>query len=508
MKTTLLLLAIAVSAARLLGQPGQTDTFIANSLKSTFPATELDYIDNIMRFNKDTVLVSGYLSDSAYSLAKNLVFQTFDGGKSWKKHYFNGSAWIYNTHFEPGGKVWMGGSDEYVHFSTDYGTTWTKKPKPFLPENRVLCIYMTDSLHGIAGGLHNGLAITGDNWQTTKQIPTPLDQNKFSVTDNSSRDRIKKVQVLGSLLLINQNDHIYYSRLNPIEWKTFTVPAKDFSINTPEKKIELFSIRNKVYVLDSALQLLATYFEPGNDPADDEYNNEKIDMDSFLAPGIKSAKIKAVKFVFDKFEGGCLPFALYKENKKEIRINNEQALLTLKKVLATCNTYEQPDAHSFLFSSEDVDDYHNYYNEIKAERQKEKAWGGDFTWLLDIENDLFINPQKTIYSIDQALLDTVYQPSASSLISIRQKQYVIANVINNKGELLKISSKNSSLYSLPWTIEYKERSFETYDTRITGFLKAAIPKGFNYYDKLFAGELIYRLIEQRIINETVYVNGY
>jgi hypothetical protein len=61
------------------------------------------------------------------------------------------------------------------------------------------------------------------------------------------------------------------------------------------------------------------------------------------------------------------------------------------------------------------------------------------------------------------------------------------------------------LFSLPWTVQYKGHSFTTYYTGITQLLKNMLPKGFNYYEKLFAGELIYRLIEQRIINEMTWV---
>lgn len=63
------------------------------------------------------------------------------------------------------------------------------------------------------------------------------------------------------------------------------------------------------------------------------------------------------------------------------------------------------------------------------------------------------------------------------------------------------------LYNLPWTIEYKDNFFNTYDTRITEFLKGVLPRRFNYYDKLFAGELIFKLIEERIIDEMRYKNS-
>jgi hypothetical protein len=510
MKTIILILTIVTSFTHLFGQSGLTDEMIANSLKSKFTLSENDKLDNIMQFNKDTFLISGYLSDnSTYNTPKNVVFQTFDGGKNWKKFYFKGDAWIYNTHFQKDGKVWMGGSDEYIHFSNDYGTTWTIKPKPFDPINRVLSIYMSDSLNGIAGGLQNGLAITNDNWRTTKQIPSPLDQHKFSITNNSSRNRIDKVQIVDSVILINQNDHIYYSKLNPIEWDAFNIPTINFSVNQSRKTIELFSVRNKVYVLDSKLHLLETYIEPKDALMNQSSTNEKVDISSFLASEIKLIKIEAVKFDFDKMSGGCMPFALYKENAKGLKVNNAESFSELKMILTTCETFKRPLAQSFKFSDQDYDDYHNYYNKIKLQRQEEKSWGGDFTYLLNIENNLFLNPNKTIDTLSQQLLDTVYKTfTYYPFLFTETEPYVIINVVNHKSDTLEITSKNSNLYSLPWTIEYKEHSFETYDTRITELLKATLPNGFNYYNKLFAGELIYRLIEQRIINEMSYKNGY
>lgn len=507
MKILISILTLVVFISNLFGQSEPTDDSIVSSLKSKFALSEYDKVDNIMQFNKDTFLISGYLSDNSTYTPKNLVFQTFDGGRTWKKNYFKGDAWIYNTYFQKDGKVWMGGSDEYIHYSTDYGTTWIIKPRPFSPINRVLSIYMTDSLNGIAGGLHNGLAITNDNWQSTKQIPSPLDQNKFRITKNSARNRIDKVQIIDSLILINQNDHIYYSKLSPIEWKAFNIPVSDFSIDKSKKIIDLFSISYKVYSLDSKLNLLNTYLKPEGYFIESS-QMEKVDVNSFLASGIKLIRIKAVKYDFDKMDGGCLPFALYKENVKRLKVKQPEVFTITKNILSTCDIYKKPIAQSFSFSKQDFDDYLVYYNKVKAKRQEEKGWGGDFTYLLNIENELFLSPNKTVDNLSQQLLDTVYKTFSNPFSFTDNAPYIVMTVINNNSDTLNLTSKNSNLYSVPWTIEYKDNSFETYDTRITELLKETLPKGFNYYDKLFAGELIYRLIEQRVINEMMYKNGY
>ena len=108
-----------------------------------------------------------------------------NGGNTWTVKKFNGDGWMYTSYYFKDGKIWIGGSDNYIHYSPDYGESWIKKQKPFVPFNRVYSIFMVDELTGIAGGLSNGLALTTDGWITTKQLETPLDQGKFSILKQS-----------------------------------------------------------------------------------------------------------------------------------------------------------------------------------------------------------------------------------------------------------------------------------------------------------------------------------
>jgi len=488
----------------------KTDSIIA-SLQLKFKLSKYDYLDNIMSFNNDTILISGYLADNSTSTEiKNIVYQTFDGGKTWKIKHFKGDAWIYDTHFEQDGKVWMGGSDEYIHYSTDYGTTWVKKPKPFKPVNRVLTIYMLDSLNGIAGGLNNGLATTNDNWTTTKQIPSPLDQNKFTIIKNSARNRIDKVQIIDSIILINQNEHIYYSKPNPIQWTTFNIPTINFSINKSGNTIDLYSIGGKIYVLDSKLTLKNSYTKPDDDYSMELATNKTIDLSRFLSSEIKLIKIKAVKYDFDKMVPAYHhPYALYKENINELVIKEKDKIALIKNMLATANNYSKPVSNSFTFSKGDLDNYWKYYKQTKNKRQEEKVWGGDFTSLINIDNAYFLTPTKVIDSLSQSLLDPVFKSVFFYPNFFNDKEpYIILNVVNNKSDTLKITSKNSNLFSLPWTINFNSETFLSYDTRITEFLRAVLPNDFNNYNSLFAGELIYKLIEQRIVNEMTYKKDF
>ena len=173
---------------------------LLNSLKRQFNLTEHDQPTERIQFNKDTILIAGYLADLSistprYDQKKNVIYKTTDGGKNWKVVKFNGDGWIYTNYHKQNGKIWMGGSDNVIHFSDDFGETWNRKIKPFEPVNRVLSLFMVDSLYGIAGGLSNGLAITYDNWNSSAQIESPIDQKKFQILNESARDRIDKVAV-------------------------------------------------------------------------------------------------------------------------------------------------------------------------------------------------------------------------------------------------------------------------------------------------------------------------
>lgn len=511
MRTTAIILTLILNWTFLNAQTTtinslRTGEKLIAELKNQFTLTEYDHANIIMPFNMDTILIAGYLSDfTVGNSPKNVVYRTRNGGTAWEIIKFAGDAWIYCSHYEKDGKIWMGGSDEFVYYSDDYGATWTKLPKPFKPSDRVLSIYMSDSSNGIAGGLSNGFALTTDNWQTTRQIPSPLDQNKFSITKSSARDRIDKIAILDSAILVNQNDHIYYSKLNPIEWKEFNIPVSDFSLDKLNKQWSISSLGNKVYVLSSSLDLVKTYTITDEYLNSGDSDNQPFSLENFFSSEIITVKVKAVKYDFDKMSGGYMPSPIYKENVKEMKINDAENISSLKETLSTTSNYIKPLYQSFAFTDQDFESYNNFYSQTKKKRKEKKVWGGDFTSLLNIESGYFITPKETVANLNQSLIDSVYKTfSYSPFLFEKNEPYIILNLINSRSDTLKITSKNSTLFSLPWTIEYNGQTFQTYDTRITEYLRSFLPKDYNYYDRLFAGELIYRLIEQRTINELEY----
>jgi hypothetical protein len=77
-------------------------------------------------------------------------------------------------------------------------------------------------------------------------------------------------------------------------------------------------------------------------------------------------------------------------------------------------------------------------------------------------------------------------------------------IVNNSNEILKVSNENSLPFSLPWTIELDSKRTESFNPRITEFIRSILPSDFSNYEMLLGGELIYKLIEEQIIDELEY----
>ncbi|MEL6562138.1 MAG: hypothetical protein AAFQ94_28390, partial [Bacteroidota bacterium] len=111
------------------------------SLKRQFNLTEYDRPTERIEFNKGTIIIAGFLADLSlseprYEQKKNVIYKTTNGGEKWIKIKFKGDAWIYDTYHKNDGKIWMGGSDNVIHYSDDFGETWERKIKPFEPVKR------------------------------------------------------------------------------------------------------------------------------------------------------------------------------------------------------------------------------------------------------------------------------------------------------------------------------------------------------------------------------------
>lgn len=65
--------------------------------------------DRVSFFNKDTAIITGYISAVQGSSDKDGYFLTRDGGRTWQRLNYGGYSWIYTAFNEQSGNAWLGG---------------------------------------------------------------------------------------------------------------------------------------------------------------------------------------------------------------------------------------------------------------------------------------------------------------------------------------------------------------------------------------------------------------
>ncbi|WP_299701666.1 hypothetical protein [uncultured Pontibacter sp.] len=523
----LLLGATSSYAQKVLSGALPTHQEVIESLKSSYKLNEYDQPSVSVVFNRDTIVVAGYLADPELSAIKSTVYRTLNGGKSWEIRSFNGDAWIYDAYHKPDGLLWMGGSDGHVYYSSNYGLAWSKRPKPFEPAGRVLSIYMVDHRYGVAGSLHNGLAVTNNNWATTEQLPTPLDQGRYTILANSARDRVNRVQILGPTIIINQDDHIFFSGIDSIHWKSFRVPVIDFYADTEKVEWHLKSLGSKVFVLSENLSLKRSYVDSTLMEPYKETKNSSILLGSFLTAGIKTVMVKAIVY---EAEGGKGLHTIYRERTQEARFKKVDTAFVfsskgygrryareyrfseneLARLLNSLNSISNgtPSTAKIRFSERDFTDYERLIASKREERENNKVWGGDFSYLLDLNNRQFDEYREVVKTIVPEHLERVYRDYDYDWSGFQEEKPALSmTVINNTGDTLSLHSAKAKHFGLPWTLQVGGQTAEIYDADISHFLRQILPSSFINYEKLLGGELIFELIRERIIDGLEYENN-
>ena len=160
------------------------------------------------------------------------------------------------------------------------------------------------------------------------------------------------------------------------------------------------------------------------------------------------------------------------------------------------------------FSESDYQDYRLVLEKEHQKREDQEKWGGNFTSQVGLDHPYFANFKTVTTNVNQNYLETIFNVSYLPFAFNGQRNSIKAVLKNTKGEELIITNMKSILYSIPWTITYNNTTVNTYNQGISELLKSILPKDFNNYEMLLGGQLIYELIEEKIIDELKYKNGY
>jgi hypothetical protein len=206
------------------------------------------HLERISFFNKDTAIMTGYISADKSQMAKNGYYFTKDGGNTWRLMNYGGDSWIYAIHNDDKGNVWMGGLAKEIYYSNNFGQKWKTIKVPYKISDRTYSIWMNDQSNGVAASDNNEIVITKDNWKTVRYLNTPADQNKYEKnTDNYSDERISKIIMWKNYIVVKQNSFVYYSDTADVSWNLFSPRLVDFEIDKSSKK--LFGISDSLRII-------------------------------------------------------------------------------------------------------------------------------------------------------------------------------------------------------------------------------------------------------------------
>lgn len=219
----------------------------------TFKTNEYDLVsgrtfERASFFNRDTGYISGFIQKDG---KQDFIYWTNDGGKNWQEVKFGKSSWIDANYIDYDGNAWMSGNSQLIYYSNDFGKTWTSFDKIESTGNmRINTIYFENTKKGIVGDFWNRIYLTEDNCKTWTKIPSPLDQKKYVRTNKNIRPTIYKAQIFGNNIIINQQNLIFWSKLDSIQWNELS-DMIDFSYDKSSNKLFAISRDLKVHLLDS-----------------------------------------------------------------------------------------------------------------------------------------------------------------------------------------------------------------------------------------------------------------
>jgi hypothetical protein len=199
-------------------------------------------------FNHDTGYISGFIQKN---IKQDFIYWTKDGGKNWEEVNFGKSSWIDANFIDYNGHAWMSGSSQLIYYSNDFGRTWTAFDKIEPTTNmRISSIYFSDTIRGIVGDFWNRIYITNDNCKTWQKITSPLDQKKYKNYQKEARPEIQKAERFDEYLMVNQQGHIFYTKVAPIEWKELK-NVIDFEYDNKSRRVYIVTSDLKVGILDT-----------------------------------------------------------------------------------------------------------------------------------------------------------------------------------------------------------------------------------------------------------------
>jgi len=240
------------------GEVGLSKSYQSDWRRSQ-PKIEEEYLQPTLEqpifFNRDTGLLTGFIHGKNWKY--NLIYHTTNGGGNWTPINFGQDGWVDDATNLDNGEAWLSVAGSGIAYTIDYGFTWQKLTIPEVKQ-RFATIFFNDKREGIIGSLWNLLAYTDNNCKTWKLIPTPLDQKVYNKTNKNSRPEFNHVAIINDMLLVKQEDLVFYSKKDSINW-IWLKEYSDFYTDPYNTALYFKTVNGKIVRADYDLKPIYTY---------------------------------------------------------------------------------------------------------------------------------------------------------------------------------------------------------------------------------------------------------
>ncbi|HLP29609.1 MAG TPA: hypothetical protein VK147_13290 [Candidatus Didemnitutus sp.] len=151
-----------------------------------------------------------------------MLLRSKDRGRSWEMIRLPHDRIVASVTADTKGRIWAACTNGDLVHSTDKGWSWTVLRSSPPDSGLMSSIMMLDSLKGVALTTHNMVAITADNWKTSRSMPAPI-TNYHNVRYTRKKPlRIPEVLLFNDVVYVTRPDRISYCSASDTVWHTLT----------------------------------------------------------------------------------------------------------------------------------------------------------------------------------------------------------------------------------------------------------------------------------------------
>lgn len=189
------------------------------------------HLDKVSFFDADTAIITGSINVDSVNPSSNGLFRTTDAGANWSYIISDGNYNLNCAAIGPKGMAWSTSHSGAILHTTDYGRSWRRLKVMNDSAMQVGTIFMVDSARGASCSYGNRLYFTNDNWSTSTDIETPLDQHP-NHAEHYCHTRISRIAFWDEYIIVKQNCRLYYSDTSVVDWHAFPTELLMFEIDT------------------------------------------------------------------------------------------------------------------------------------------------------------------------------------------------------------------------------------------------------------------------------------